>query len=200
MNGRAGVQRHVKRVLRSLEQHGLLLVQSKSLPSLVALVAGESPRGSWWNHPQSHTIFQVLGEVAEHPEVVTTKLVMGKVTLVHRRLWAALLAVATAREPWQLRGLSPASRRLLQKLETEPSVVASGPAVKELEKKLLERCEQVHTESGAHRLRVEPWEAWARRVGCRPLSSLSAARQQLVRAVTDLGGDASDLPWSERRR
>jgi hypothetical protein len=34
------------------------------------------------------------------------------VTLVHRKLWPAVLAVGAAGEPWQLRGLSSAARAI----------------------------------------------------------------------------------------
>ena len=195
----SAIDRHVKAVHAEVERHGLLLVQARD-KSLVTLVAGESARGSWWSHPQAHTIFRVLNEVMRHPDVVTAKLVAGKVTLVHRRLWPALLAVATAREPWQTRDLSATARRLLKQLEVETSVLASGPAVRELEKKLLVRTVEEHTETGEHRLRAERWEAWAERVGCLPAPSLSDAKQDLLRAAESFGAGIAALPWSAPRR
>jgi len=190
----SAIARHVRAVHAALERHGLLLVQAREA-SLVTLVAGESLRSSWWGHPQAHTIFRVLNEVTRHPDVVTAKLVAGKVTLVHRRLWPALLAVATALESWQTRGLSAPARRLLKQLEVEPWVLASGAPIRELERRLLLRSEEVHTDSGEHRLRVERWEAWAERVGCRPVESLTASKLELLRAVQGLGASVSALPW-----
>ena len=94
-------------LMRLLSEQGLLLQQDKVLPNVVALVTGETLSGSWWQHPQARAIFQSLGELADHPDVLLTKLVSGKVTLVHRRLWPAVLAVAIAREPGNLRDCRP---------------------------------------------------------------------------------------------
>jgi len=64
------------------------------LPNVAEMIAGEPIRGSWWGHPASHAIFDALNVLAESPDVVRTRLVNGKVTLVHRRLWPALARVA----------------------------------------------------------------------------------------------------------
>jgi hypothetical protein len=64
------------------------------LPNVAEMVAGEPIRGSWWGHPASHAIFDALNSLAESPDVVRTRLVDGKVTLVHRRLWPALARLA----------------------------------------------------------------------------------------------------------
>ena len=64
------------------------------LPNIAEMVAGEPIRGSWWAHPSSHAIFAALNIVADSPDVVRTRLVNGKVSLVHRRLWPALARAA----------------------------------------------------------------------------------------------------------
>ena len=64
------------------------------VPNLAEQVAGEPIRGSWWAHTSGHEIFAVLTRVLNSPDVVATRLVNGKVTLVHRRLWPALVRVA----------------------------------------------------------------------------------------------------------
>jgi hypothetical protein len=64
------------------------------LPSLAERVAGEPIGGSWWSHPASHEIFAAIQVVRESAVVVATRLVNGKVTLIHRRLWPALVQVA----------------------------------------------------------------------------------------------------------
>src|SRR5947207_13341485 len=82
-------------VLEALARHGLLLLASDSLfPSVVSLIAGEQVRGSWWGHPLGHTIFRIASELDDHPDVLSCKLLAGKVTFVHRRLWPELQAVA----------------------------------------------------------------------------------------------------------
>jgi hypothetical protein len=78
-----------------LEEDGVLLESAKGPVANVAeLVAGEPISGSWWSHPDSHAIFAAVNELAESPDVVRLRLVNGKVTLVHRRVWPALVRVA----------------------------------------------------------------------------------------------------------
>jgi hypothetical protein len=76
-------------------EHGIVLASARHavVPSLAAAIAGEPIRGSWWAHPKSHDIFRALSALDDDPEVVFTKLVDGKLTLVHRRLWPALAAL-----------------------------------------------------------------------------------------------------------
>jgi hypothetical protein len=79
-------------------KHGIVLSSARhaSVPSLAAAIAGEPIRGSWWGHPRAQEIFRALNVVSDHPDVVVTKLVDGKVTLVHRRLWPALATLVAA--------------------------------------------------------------------------------------------------------
>ncbi len=185
-----------RRILSELERRGILLLQDRKVPSLVSILAGEAVKGSWWAHPKAHRIFRCLREVGESPDVLATKLVAGKVTLVHRRLWPALLAAAASREAWQLDGLSKEARRLLRRVETEGSLVASGSGVKELERRLLVVTREEHTESGAHRMVVETWEAWAKAAKVRANLSPLEGRLLLEKAVGAPGAPSSTLPWS----
>ena len=68
----------------ALVQNGLLLKQDKSLPSVVGIFTGETVSGSWWSHPRAHEIFAVLNELTDHSDVLVTKLLYRKDTLVHR--------------------------------------------------------------------------------------------------------------------
>jgi hypothetical protein len=148
-----------------LKNDGLLLKSDPRLPSVAGLVAGEAIRGSWWAHPAAHAIFQELQRMAAHPDVVIVKLVAGKDTLVHRRLWPELLAIALSREPWQLRGLPAASRLLYEKVRKGGALDTTGAAAKVLESRLLVRGEQFHGETGSHNKHVESWAVWAERAG-----------------------------------
>lgn len=81
--------------MAALIEHGMLLESAHGpLPSVAELVAGERISGSWWGHPSSHAIFDAINALADSPDVVRTRLVDGKVTLVHRRVWRALVRVA----------------------------------------------------------------------------------------------------------
>ena len=61
---------------------------------MAELVAGEPITGSWWGHRASHEIFEAINRLADSPDVARMRLVNNKVTLVHRRLWPALLRLA----------------------------------------------------------------------------------------------------------
>ncbi|HSC62217.1 MAG TPA: hypothetical protein VLD35_01170, partial [Caldimonas sp.] len=86
--------------LAFVRAHGVVLVSAKGRgPNLVEAIAGEAVEGSWWGRADGKRIFAVLSEVAESDEVLVCRLVDGKVTLVHRRLWPALVRLADAFDP-----------------------------------------------------------------------------------------------------
>lgn len=84
-----------KRGLAFVERHGVVLQAARGpVPSLAEFIAGGPIRGSWWGHPKGHEIFAVTEALGESPDVLVCKLVDGKVTYVHRRLWPALVRLA----------------------------------------------------------------------------------------------------------
>jgi hypothetical protein len=64
------------------------------VPSLASVIAGEPIRGSWWSHARSHEIFALTRVVRDCADVLVCRLVDGKITYVHRRLWPALVRVS----------------------------------------------------------------------------------------------------------
>ena len=77
--------------LRFLDQHGVILESAQGpVPSLAAEVAGEPLRRNWWAHEKSEEIFLLTRQMRAAEEVLTCRLVNGKITYVHRRLWPAL--------------------------------------------------------------------------------------------------------------
>ena len=82
-------------VMTVLIEHGMLLQSAHGpIPNVAELVAGDRIKGSWWAHPKSHEIFAELNHLDDSPDVVRLRLVKGKVTLVHRRVWPALVRLA----------------------------------------------------------------------------------------------------------
>ena len=65
-----------------------------SVPSLAHVVAGELTQGSWWAHPKGHDIFLLSRVICRSPHVLVCRLVDGKITYVHRRMWPALVSLA----------------------------------------------------------------------------------------------------------
>lgn len=202
---------HLQQILRQLTKFGFLLESDPKLPSVCTLITGEPLKSSWWSHPLAQIIFQVNEQLEDHQDVLITKLVAGKVTFVHRKLWPEILSIGVAREPWQLENLSNSARWLLQtidergslttdKLPLPPSDKAKvGDAARELEKKLLINGAQIHTASGAHAKVLETWPHWAARVGFKN-PHLPAARakkileEQMLKLNQEFAASAK-LPW-----
>jgi|SRR5271163_4176744 len=86
-----------------VRRHGIVLVSAKGpAPRLTDAIAGESIKGSWWAHPKSHQIFAVLQKLEDSPDILVCRFIAGRVTLVHRRLWPAIVKLASHFHPDQL--------------------------------------------------------------------------------------------------
>lgn len=80
-----------KQALSFVKTNGIVLESARGpVPSLAETIAGEAMRGSWWAHPKGEIIFACSRAVRNSKDVLTCRLVEGKVTYVHRRLWPAL--------------------------------------------------------------------------------------------------------------
>ena len=85
----------VERALAFIETHGVVLASARgAAPRLIDAIAGETIVGNWWSHPNANAIYAVLERASSSPDVLPCRLVDGKVTLVHRRLWPALVRLA----------------------------------------------------------------------------------------------------------
>lgn len=95
------------RPLTIVRRQGVMLESAKGpLPNLAELVAGEPIKGSWWGHSAGHAIFNAINDVADSDEVVRLRLINAKITLVHRRVWPALLRLADRFKPEQLAAIT----------------------------------------------------------------------------------------------
>lgn len=84
-----------KQALEFVERHGVVLQAARGeLPNLAEAVAGGPIRGSWWGHPKGRDIYHATEAICASRDVLVCKLVGGKVTYVHRRLWPALVRLA----------------------------------------------------------------------------------------------------------
>jgi len=93
--------------LAFVEEHGVVLASAKGpVPCLTELIAGEPIKGSWWSHPKSHQIWAILESVTDSKDVLVCRLVKGKITLVHRRLWPALARLASRFPPKRISKVS----------------------------------------------------------------------------------------------
>ena len=84
-----------KQALNFVKTNGVTLESGQGpVPSLAQTIAGKAIRGSWWAHPKGHVIFLCSRAIRESNDVLVCRLVGGKVTYVHRRLWPALVRLA----------------------------------------------------------------------------------------------------------
>ena len=92
-----------KQALAFVKKHGVVLQAARGpVPSFAEHVAGGPIRGSWWSHSRGHEIFELATAVCDSRDVLVCKLVDGKVTYVHRRLWPALVKLAARFDKAQL--------------------------------------------------------------------------------------------------
>jgi hypothetical protein len=92
-----------RQALAFVRKHGVVLASARgNAPRLTEAIVGEPIHGSWWAHPQGRRIFNVLSAVSESKEVLVCRLIDGKITLVHRRLWPALVRLSKRFTPAQL--------------------------------------------------------------------------------------------------
>jgi hypothetical protein len=96
----------VKRAAQTLAfvaQHGVVLASARgAAPRLIDAIAGEVIAGNWWSYPQANTIYNVLTEVQASEDILVCRLLGGKITLVHRRLWPALVRAADTFAPQRI--------------------------------------------------------------------------------------------------
>jgi hypothetical protein len=192
-------------LLERLQEFDLLLDTDPKCASVTGLVAGDTGGRSWWAHPQAKQMYGLSCGLRDHPDVLLLKLISGKLTFVNRPLWPAIVAIGTAREPWQMDGLSKEAKALLEKTDSqEGKVESSGDTVRELETRLLVRATSVHTERGFHMKEVQNWAAWARSAKLGKVKLTPAqAKAQLESVVTRLNqqcGARGTLPWQAKRR
>jgi len=78
-----------------VEEHGVVLQSARGpVPNVAQFIAGEPIRGSWWGHPAGKEIYEILNALDDSRDIVTTRLVNAKVTLIHSRVWPAIVRVA----------------------------------------------------------------------------------------------------------
>jgi hypothetical protein len=84
-----------KEALAWVKKCGITLESARAnVPSLAEVVAGEPLRGSWWGHQKGNEIFLLSRTIRRSPDVLVCRLVDGKITYVHRRIWPALVSMA----------------------------------------------------------------------------------------------------------
>jgi hypothetical protein len=80
--------------LNFVEGEGIVLESAHGrVPTFADFVGGERVT-RWWSHPKGKLIFALTRALRDSPDVLTCRLVDGKITYVHRRLWPALVKLS----------------------------------------------------------------------------------------------------------
>lgn len=193
------MRRHLaQEFLRAVDDHGLILVHDQVLPSITRIASGEPVRGSWWAHPMANDIYNALAAIED--DVLGVRLVLGKETLVARRLWPEIVSIAMARSAWQVDGLDEPSRTLLDRIEQAPAPVVMAAAerdrAKVLARRLLVQVDDVHTPEGHHVSVYGSWERWAAERRIKRLDPDEARRRiTAIVAGWSATGRRRLLPW-----
>ena len=83
--------------LSFVRRQGIVLESGHGpVPNLAETVVGTPIRGSWWGHAKGKEIFWLTRAVRNSNQVLVCRLLRGKITYVHRRLWPALVRLAHA--------------------------------------------------------------------------------------------------------
>jgi hypothetical protein len=155
--------------------------------------------------PKSNLIYWVCQDLEHDQRVAEARLLGGKVTQLWHTLWPAVVAAALARAPWQLAGLSPAARGLLDRVDEQTVDTSAfawssrteklGDVCRLLERRLLVKSEEIHTPAGRHGKKLVSWRAWWTAHGDGNLPDDDPARTR-IEAVVGPGNRL--LPWRTR--
>jgi hypothetical protein len=197
--------RTTRHVLDELERLELLLQSGNEHPSIVTLIAGGRVRGSWWSHPKANLIYWVCQDLEADARVTAARLLGGKVTHVWHTRWPELCAVALARDAWQWDGLGSAERSLVAEVDADEVRTDRidwrgggklGDVCRLLERRLLVKADEIHTDTGRHAKVLGSWQRFWRQHGKGRLPEVAVARSRLEALV----GDAARLlPWCTAR-
>jgi hypothetical protein len=84
-----------KQALSFVKINGIVLESGRGpVPSFAQAIVGKPIRGNWWAHPKGNMIFLCSRAIRNSKDVLVCRLIGGKITYIHRRLWPALVRLA----------------------------------------------------------------------------------------------------------
>ena len=82
--------------IKFVKKHGVVLESAHGpVSNLAETIAKKRMRGSWWADEKGREIFRLTRAVRNSSDILVCRLINGKVTYVHRRLWPALVRLAS---------------------------------------------------------------------------------------------------------
>jgi len=98
-----------KEAIQFVKDRGIVLESGHGpVPNLAEMIAGVPIRGSWWGHAKGQEIWKITRALREAREILVCRLVDGKVSYVHRRLWPALIKLTRRIHPDRLAAIHEA--------------------------------------------------------------------------------------------
>lgn len=208
-----------QKIKRKIEEYGLLLEADPDFPSIVGMVTGEKVKGSWWGHRKGNEIFSISRQIRDDDDILLTKLISGKVTYVHKRLWNHLLTILIDKENWQVKNMSTNGENILKLIEEVGAIRADhleletrnqlsrkdlNKAINEIEKRLLIFSNEVHTEKGTHSKQLKSWNHFIKEKDLELTRNPSAlsSKQTIDSIVVELNNkfnSKAKLPWWTQR-
>lgn len=135
--------------------------------SLVEAVAGGPVYGSWRSHAKGRLMYRLGRILRASQDVLSVRLVEGKVAFVDASLWPAVYRVAMepSRRRRCLEGLSPRARALLTAVERDRTVRLEKEgewtkAREPLEERLLVHASEAQDEDGRFVIVLRSWRDW----------------------------------------
>ncbi|MET0402824.1 MAG: RNA methyltransferase [Cystobacter sp.] len=135
--------------------------------SLVEAVAGGPVHGSWRTHAKGRLMYRLGRMLRASRDVLSVRLVEGKVAFVDASLWPAVYRVAMepSRRRRSLTGLSPQARALLTAVERDHEVRLDKEgewtkAREALEERLLVHASEAQQEDGRFVTVLRSWRDW----------------------------------------
>jgi hypothetical protein len=196
-----------KKIFKLIEKNKLLLLQDKIFPNIVSEVIGKEIAGSWWGHQLANPIYNGLQWLEHNRNVLTLKLVDGKVTYLHESLFADIFSIVCEPRDWQLKRLSDSDHDLLKYIFKKTKVTSDDLYVNKLtkdtkksfvtlERKLLVYSIEEHTESGKHVKQYMNWKKSKIAVS-NPKDYLQSIEniERIVGLLNIKSGAKAKLPW-----
>lgn len=196
-----------KKIFKLLEKYELLLLQDKAFPNIVTEITGEKIVGSWWGHPLANPIYNGLQWVEHHQPILIIKLIDGKVTYVHKNLFADIYSIVCQSRDWQMKKLKDDDLQILKYILKNKNITSDDSVLVKLvkdpkksfvnlEKKLLVYSTEEHMDSGKH---IKEYMSWEKsKIAIPKPNDYLASKERIENRLASLNkkfGAKAKLPW-----
>lgn len=84
-----------KQAVAFVKTTGIVLESARgTVPNLAEAIAGRPVKGSYWADAKGNEIYLCTRALRKRPDILVCRLVNGKITYVHQRLWPAIVRLS----------------------------------------------------------------------------------------------------------